>query len=70
MLVRVKDDRLRSELIRTPRWFMRTSQRATIKRLEYPFAPAQTIYEDTCHEGNDALPGILKGARKAEADSA
>jgi hypothetical protein len=39
--------------------------------IEYPFARARKpIYEDACHEGNYALPGILKGARKAEADSA
>jgi hypothetical protein len=39
--------------------------------IEYPFRRARgPIYEDACHEGNYALPGILKGARKAEADSA
>jgi hypothetical protein len=38
---------------------------------EYPFRRASgPIYEDACHEGNYALPNILKGARKAEADSA
>ena len=39
--------------------------------IEYPFnrTPAP-IYEDACHEGNYALPDILKGARKAEAESA
>ena len=39
--------------------------------IEYPFRRASgPIYEDACHEGNYALPGILKGARKSEADSA
>ena len=39
--------------------------------IEYPFQRARgPLYEDACHEGNYALPGILKGARKAEADSA
>jgi hypothetical protein len=28
------------------------------------------IFEYACHEGNYALPDILKGARKSEADSA
>jgi len=38
---------------------------------EYPFARTLgPLYEDACHEGNYALPGILKGARRAEADSA
>ena len=37
--------------------------------IEYPFRRAAgPLYEDACHEGNYALPGILKGARKAEAD--
>ena len=26
------------------------------------------VYEYACHEGNYSLPGILAGARKAEAD--
>ena len=39
--------------------------------IEYPFARTPgPLYEWACHEGNYALPGILKGARKAEADSA
>jgi hypothetical protein len=39
--------------------------------IEYPFSRAPgPIYEFACHEGNYALPYILKGARKAEADSA
>ena len=39
--------------------------------IEYPFRRGRgPIYEDACHEGNYALPGILKGARKAEADKA
>jgi hypothetical protein len=39
--------------------------------IEYPFRRARgPLYEDACHEGNYALPDILKGARKAEADSA
>ena len=33
-------------------------------------ASDQQIFEYACHEGNYALPGILKGARKSEADSA
>jgi hypothetical protein len=38
---------------------------------EYPFRRARgPMYEDACHEGNYALPGILQGARKAEAASA
>jgi hypothetical protein len=39
--------------------------------IEYPFQRARgPLYEDACHEGNYALPDILKGARKAEADGA
>jgi hypothetical protein len=39
--------------------------------IEYPFRRASvSIYEDACHEGNYALPGILRGARKAEAEAA
>jgi hypothetical protein len=39
--------------------------------LEYPFSrESGPIYEYACHEGNYALAGILKGARKSEADSA
>jgi len=39
--------------------------------IEYPFSRVPgPIYEFACHEGNYALPNILKGARKAEADSA
>ena len=39
--------------------------------IEYPFRRAAgPLYEDACHAGNYALPDILKGARKAEADSA
>ena len=34
--------------------------------IEYPFARASApIYEYACHEGNYALPNILKGARKS-----
>jgi hypothetical protein len=33
-------------------------------------ATDQQIFEYACHEGNYALPDILKGARKSEADSA
>jgi len=40
-------------------------------RGELPFlATKAPIYETACHEGNYALPGILAGARKAEADAA
>ena len=28
------------------------------------------LFEYACHEGNYALPGILAGARRAEADGA
>jgi len=39
--------------------------------IEYPFRRAiGPIYEYACHEGNYALPDILKGARKAEAEGA
>jgi hypothetical protein len=39
--------------------------------IEYPFRRGRgPIYEDACHEGNYALPDILRGARKAEADGA
>jgi hypothetical protein len=39
--------------------------------IEYPFRRARgPLYEDACHEGNYALPDILRGARKAEADGA
>ena len=39
--------------------------------IEYPFSRAPgPIYEFACHEGNYALPDILKGARKSEADQA
>jgi hypothetical protein len=38
--------------------------------IEYPFARSPgPIYEFACHEGNYALPNILKAARKAEVDS-
>jgi hypothetical protein len=38
---------------------------------EYEFGPAKgPVYEYACHEGNYALPGILAGARAAEADAA
>ena len=30
----------------------------------------EQIYEYACHEGNHALPGILAGARRKEADAA
>jgi hypothetical protein len=40
-------------------------------RGEMPFLASKgPIYESACHEGNYALPGILAGARKAEADAA
>ena len=40
-------------------------------RGEMPFVAGKgPIYESACHEGNYALPGILAGARKAEADAA
>ena len=35
---------------------------------EYEFAASGPVYEYACHEGNYALPGILAGARRAEAD--
>jgi hypothetical protein len=39
--------------------------------IEYPFARAPgPAFEFACHEGNYALPAILQGARKSEADSA
>jgi len=39
--------------------------------IEYPFRRARgPLYEDACHEGNYSLVDILRGARKAEADSA
>jgi hypothetical protein len=39
--------------------------------IEYPFSRAPgPIYEFACHEGNYALPYILRGARRSEADSA
>ncbi|MBL8773238.1 MAG: hypothetical protein JNK30_17785 [Phenylobacterium sp.] len=38
---------------------------------EYEFSPAKgAVYEYACHEGNYALPGILRGARAAEAEAA
>ncbi len=38
---------------------------------EYEFTPAKgRVYEYACHEGNYALPGILRGARAAEAEAA
>ena len=38
---------------------------------EYEFSPLDgIIYEYACHEGNYALPGILKGARVEEAEAA
>ena len=38
---------------------------------EYEFGPSKgPIYEYACHEGNYALPGILRGARAAEAEAA
>ena len=38
---------------------------------EYPWvASSEPIYEYACHEGNYALPGVLRGARRAEADAA
>jgi hypothetical protein len=37
---------------------------------EYEFTPAKgPLYEYACHEGNYALPGMLAGARRAEADA-
>ena len=37
--------------------------------LEYPFvATAGPVYEYACHEGNYAMPDILGGARKLEAE--
>jgi hypothetical protein len=33
-------------------------------------ATNEQIFEYACHEGNYALPDILKGARKSEADRA
>jgi hypothetical protein len=40
-------------------------------RGEIPLNATQAAtYEYACHEGNYALPGILAGARKAEAESA
>jgi len=39
--------------------------------IEYPFRRARgPLYEYACHEGNYSLIDILKGARKAEADTA
>lgn len=39
-------------------------------RGEMPFLASNArIYESACHEGNYALPGILAGARRAEADA-
>lgn len=39
--------------------------------IEYPFRRTRgPLYEEACHEGNYSLPGILRGARKAEADAA
>jgi hypothetical protein len=38
---------------------------------EYEFSPLNgVIYEYACHEGNYALPGMLAGARHAEAEAA
>ncbi|MFC3078977.1 hypothetical protein ACFODL_12835 [Phenylobacterium terrae] len=38
---------------------------------EYEFSPLDgQIYEYACHEGNHALPGMLRGARVEEADKA
>jgi len=38
---------------------------------EYELSPAKgPVYEYACHEGNYALPGILRGARAAEAEAA
>jgi hypothetical protein len=38
--------------------------------LEYPFvATAGPVYEYACHEGNYAMPDILGGARKADAEA-
>ncbi|WP_293677739.1 hypothetical protein [uncultured Phenylobacterium sp.] len=37
---------------------------------EYEFSPSKgPVYEYACHEGNYALPGILAGARAAEAEA-
>jgi hypothetical protein len=33
-------------------------------------ASENKLYEYACHEGNYGLPGILAGARRAEADAA
>jgi len=41
-----------------------------VVRGEMPFLASQArIYESACHEGNYSVPGILAGARKAEADA-
>jgi hypothetical protein len=38
---------------------------------EYSFKPASgKLYEYACHEGNYSIPGILRGARMAEAEAA
>lgn len=37
---------------------------------EMPMRPSDGMYEYSCHEGNHALPGILAGARRLEADAA
>jgi hypothetical protein len=39
--------------------------------MEYPFVATQgPVYEYACHEGNYAMPDILGGARKQEAEAA
>jgi hypothetical protein len=38
--------------------------------IEYPFvASAGRVYEYACHEGNYAMPDILGGARKSDAEA-
>jgi len=38
--------------------------------VENSFRPHSRLYEYACHEGNYAMPGILAGARRAEAETA
>jgi hypothetical protein len=38
--------------------------------MEYPFrAAAGPLFEYACHEGNYAMPDILGGARKSDAEA-
>jgi hypothetical protein len=37
---------------------------------ELPMHTADGLYEYACHEGNYAMPAILAGARREEADAA